>query len=96
MINVKYSFRKHPGKNLIELCVTELVLGEYYNFLYGKEFIKVRLIKVTRCGYNFLYDDEKRCILTKHLDISSKYKKECESTKNKIFIIPHNLLIRLR
>lgn len=58
----------------------KLELGEEYNIsVFLGKIHKVKLIKVTKCGYNFLDQNTNKCIFPKHLYLSKWDKHEGEN-----------------
>ena len=55
-------------------------LGKYYLLQYGINAYIGKLIKVTKCGYNFLNEETNCCLLKTHLYIPKKYKSNKDLT----------------
>lgn len=83
----------------ISLYGVELVLGETYTIKWGingkMQSINVKLIQVTQYGYNFLYEDENRCILKKHLYIPTKKRKKYNGNK-KFFLLSQDMVLCIK
>ncbi len=71
-------------KNLrsgIVLHGVHMTLGKYYEIGWGNRSRKVKLIKVTKYGYNLLLEKENRCILKKHLYVPIKERHKYEGNE---------------
>lgn len=90
--------RQITTKTGITLHGVELVLGETYNIYWkvdgGRKQIQVKLIQVTQYGYNFLYEEENRCILKSHLYVPTKYR-EKYAAEEKFFMIPSKIVFNI-
>ena len=78
-------------KNGIILKQVKLYLGEELYFFYRGVPKIVRLVKVTRRGYNLLLVEENSCILYRHLYPVRRKKTEPEMR----FIVPEYLAERI-
>lgn len=93
---MKLQIRTKTG---ITLHGVELILGETYTIeweIKGKnQEINVKLIQVTQYGYNFLYEEENRCILKSHMYIPTKCRGKY-AAEEKFFMIPSQIAFKIK
>jgi len=86
---IKIRINRNTGESFL-LRLQELILGKDYILSFGgRRSIKVRFIKTTRKGYNFLELKTSKCLIKNHLYPDKHYSK-----KDNNFFVPDKLTIK--
>lgn len=75
------------GNNGNVLRNVRLILGEDYILRRSGKQIRVKMIKVTKLGYNFLHEPSAMCVLPRHMFVPKK-KLQHSQGPIKSFVIP--------